>query len=93
MILPPPNSVPGPVRTPMPPPVSSVGHVGPASDRWYTVQEGDSLRKLAFHFYRAGADWPRIFNANHISVLRPDKTPGILTNQDELQPGWRLHIP
>lgn len=38
----------------------------------YTVQETDSLSKIAAFFYRDGLRWPDIFNANNHLIDHPD---------------------
>ena len=54
-----------------------------AAPRTYTVQKGDSLWKIAKHFYGNGAEWKRIHEANK----------ELIHNPDVIQPGWNLRIP
>ena len=49
----------------------------------YTVKQGDSLSKIARHFYGDGAKWKKIHAAN------ADKIP----NPDLIHPGLELTIP
>lgn len=49
----------------------------------YTVKAGDSLSKIAKHFYGDGAKWKKIHAAN------ADKIP----NPDLIHPGLQLTIP
>jgi cobalt-zinc-cadmium resistance protein CzcA len=54
-----------------------------AAPRTYTVQKGDSLWKIAKHFYGNGGEWKRIHEANKETIHNPDV----------IQPGWVLRIP
>jgi uncharacterized protein YidB (DUF937 family)/LysM repeat protein len=54
-----------------------------ASIRTYTVASGDTLSKIAKHFYNDGNQWPRIFDANR----------DVLSNPDRILPGQHLRIP
>jgi len=38
----------------------------------YTVKSGDSLSKIAKHFYGDGSKWNRIFDANRDKISNPD---------------------
>ncbi len=38
----------------------------------YTVKSGDSLSKIAKHFYGDGSKWNRIFEANRDKISNPD---------------------
>jgi nucleoid-associated protein YgaU len=49
----------------------------------YTVQSGDSLSKIAKHFYGDANQWNRIFEANRDTVKDANK----------IQPGQTLTIP
>ena len=49
----------------------------------YTVQEGDSLSKIAGHFYQESAAWPVIYYANH----------GQIKWANEISVGQQLTIP
>jgi len=54
-----------------------------SADRTYTVVSGDTLSKIAKHFYNDGNQWQRIFDANR----------DILSNPDRISPGQNLRIP
>jgi len=49
----------------------------------YEVQKGDSLWKIAEHYYGNGAKYPEIVSANQ----------PMITNADEIYPGQTLRIP
>ncbi len=49
----------------------------------YTVAAGDSLSKIAKHFYGDANAWKRIFDANRDQLTDPDK----------IKPGQMLKIP
>ena len=49
----------------------------------YEVQSGDSLSKIARHFYGNGNEWKAIFEANRDQ----------LTDPDHIKPGQMLKIP
>jgi nucleoid-associated protein YgaU len=49
----------------------------------YVVVAGDSLSKIAKHFYGDGNKWPRIHDANRAQVPNPDL----------IHPGQKLTIP
>jgi nucleoid-associated protein YgaU len=53
------------------------------SSRFYTVQRGDTLSKIAREFYGSASKYPVIFEAN-----KP-----MLTNPDRIYPGQVLRIP
>ncbi len=55
----------------------------PGAATTYTVMKGDSLSKIARHFYGDGSKWKRIHAAN------ADKIP----NPDLIHPGLELTIP
>jgi len=55
----------------------------PTGSQTYTVKAGDSLSKIARHFYGDGAKWKKIHGAN------ADKIP----NPDLIHPGLQLTIP
>jgi len=55
----------------------------PAGGQVYTVQRGDTLYKLARHFYNDQARWREIWEANKNRLADPDK----------LQVGMKLIIP
>jgi nucleoid-associated protein YgaU len=54
-----------------------------AAAQTYTVASGDSLSKIAKHFYGNANDWHRIFDANRDQ----------LSNPDLIKPGQVLKIP
>ena len=49
----------------------------------YEVKQGDSLSKIAKHFYGSGNEWKRIFEANTDVLKDPNK----------IFPGQKLKIP
>ena len=53
------------------------------STKTYTVQKGDSLSKIAKHFYGDANKWPRIHEANLDQIKNPDL----------IHPGQTLKIP
>jgi len=54
-----------------------------AATQMLNVQKGDSLWKIAKHFYGNGGEWKRIHEANKDQIDNPDL----------IQPGWILRIP
>jgi len=54
-----------------------------AQDQWYTVVTGDSLSRIAKHFYGDANRWQKIFEANRDQIDDPDL----------IQPGQKLKIP
>jgi len=54
-----------------------------ASAQTYTVVAGDSLSKIAKHFYGNAAAWKQIFEANRDKISNPDM----------IHPGQVLSIP
>ncbi len=56
---------------------------GGQSSRTYTVQEGDSLSKIAKQFYGNGSQYMKIFDANRDRLSDPNR----------IQPGQELVIP
>jgi LysM domain-containing protein len=74
--------------TTAPAPAAPVPDLGPASgtagsEQSYTVVAGDSLSKIAKHFYRDANKWPRIHEANRDQIKNPDL----------IYPGQKLRIP
>lgn len=61
---------------------STAPMVGPAAQT-YTVAKGDSLSKIAKHFYGNASRWHRIFDANRDQLDDPDL----------IKPGQVLKIP
>lgn len=45
---------------------------GTGGSQSYTVKSGDSLSKIAKHFYGDGSKWNRIFDANRDKISNPD---------------------
>lgn len=45
--------------------------------------KGESLWKIAEHYYGDGKKWPDIYNANKDLIEDPD----------HIEPGWELNIP
>ena len=60
----------------------TVAEVAPEA-QYYEVQKGDTLWKIATHFYGNGSKYPVIFEAN-----KP-----MLKDADEIYPGQKLRIP
>lgn len=56
----------------------------------HQIRDGDTLIELARHYLGDGERYPEIFNANK-GVLQADGYR--LTDPDELDIGWQLHIP
>ena len=56
---------------------------GEADSRFYTVQKGDTLSKIAREFYGEASKYPQIFEANKPMLKDPDK----------IYPGQMLRIP
>ena len=54
-----------------------------AGSQSYTVQAGDSLGKIAKHFYGDAAQWKKIHEANRAAIPNPDL----------IRPGQQLTIP
>jgi nucleoid-associated protein YgaU len=54
-----------------------------SSAQSYTVKSGDSLSKIAKHFYGDGAKWHQIYEANRDKIKNPDL----------IHPGQELTIP
>lgn len=40
--------------------------------RYYVVRPGDSLSKIALHFYGSGGQWSKIYNANRAHIKNPN---------------------
>ena len=73
---------------PAPAAEAPVPDLGPASgtsgsEQSYTVVAGDSLSKIAKHFYGDANKWPRIHEANRDQIKNPDL----------IHPGQKLRIP
>jgi nucleoid-associated protein YgaU len=70
------------------PPAAAPVPIGPTagtsgSEQTYTVVAGDSLSKIAKHFYGDANKWPRIHEANRDQIKNPDL----------IYPGQKLRIP
>lgn len=63
--------------------VESGGSTVSASAQTYTVVSGDSLSKIAKHFYGNANAWKQIFDANRDKISNPDM----------IHPGQVLTIP
>jgi nucleoid-associated protein YgaU len=55
----------------------------PTAAREYTIKSGDSLSKIAKHFYGNAAQWEKIFHANKDTIKNPDM----------IFPGQKIKIP
>jgi nucleoid-associated protein YgaU len=62
---------------------SSTAPLAQPAEQTYTVVSGDSLSKIAKHFYGDANHWRRIFEANRDTLDDPDK----------IYPGQTLKIP
>jgi len=62
---------------------SGVTSTAPAAAQTYTVVKGDSLSKIAKHFYGNANRWHDIFDANRDQISNPDL----------IKPGQVLKIP
>lgn len=62
---------------------SSTAPLAEPTEQTYTVASGDSLSKIAKHFYGDANQWRRIFEANR----------DILKDPDLIYPGQTLKIP
>jgi len=51
---------------------SGVTSTAPAEAQTYTVVGGDSLSKIAKHFYGNASRWHEIFDANRDQISNPD---------------------
>lgn len=87
---PPPAPTPRPAPPPAPVPQAPQG-------QWVTVTPWNTptstLWGIARQVYGNGADWPRIFNANRIGVMRPDGTQGAISNPNLIYKGERVWVP
>jgi nucleoid-associated protein YgaU len=62
---------------------ASTASPGKATQQLYTVVAGDSLSKIAKHFYGNAGHWREIFEANRDQISNPDL----------IHPGQTLKIP
>lgn len=44
----------------------------PPATRTHTVVKGDTLSKLALHYYGSAGQWKRIYEANKDAIKNPD---------------------
>lgn len=51
---------------------SGSSSTAPAAGQTYTVKSGDSLSKIAKHFYGDASKWHRIYDANKDKIKNPD---------------------
>ena len=51
---------------------SGSSSTAPAGGQTYTVKSGDSLSKIAKHFYGDAGKWHRIYDANKDKIKNPD---------------------
>lgn len=54
---------------------------------------GSTLSGIALGEYGDANQWPKVFEANRLGVLRPDGTRGMITDPDVVEPGWVLWLP
>jgi uncharacterized protein YidB (DUF937 family) len=54
-------------------PAPSTAPAPEAQARTYTVVSGDTLSKIAKHYYGDANDWPKIFDANRDKLSNPDR--------------------
>lgn len=52
-----------------------------------------TLWGIAQHVYGNGAQYPKIFAANKVGVMRPDGTAGFISNPNLIHPGDRIFVP
>ena len=64
-------------------PSHPAGANAPGNAKTYVVVKGDSLSKIAKHFYGDANKWPRIHEANR----------DLIKNPDLIHPGQKLTIP
>jgi len=77
-----------PAKAPMPNPRDFTTQVvGPKNTQYGTLQG------IAAAHYGNASYWPRIFNANKAGQRRADGNQGMITNPNQLSPGWSLIIP
>ena len=55
----------------------------PAASQFYTIQSGDSLSKIAKHFYGDAMKYPVLFEANR----------EVIKDADKIYPGQQIRIP
>jgi len=63
--------------------VTSTAEIVNPPEQTYTVEQGDSLSKIAKRFYGKASAWPAIFEANRDQLDDPDR----------IKPGQVLKIP
>lgn len=79
---PPPPPAPDPA-----PPAMRIHVVTP----WPTM--GSTLWGIAQMYYGDGRRWQELYNANRAGTIRPDGSPGYISNPDYLRPGDRVYVP
>lgn len=52
-----------------------------------------TLSGMALEFYGNAGLWRRIWDANRKGTIRPDGSPGFISNPDYLRPGDRVYVP
>jgi uncharacterized protein YidB (DUF937 family) len=62
-----------PMGSPSPSSAPSAASAPEAQTRTYTVVSGDTLSKIAKHYYGDANDWPKIFDANRDKLSNPDR--------------------
>lgn len=87
VVQPPPAPDPDPPPPPPPTPQIRIILVTP----WPTGRS--TLWGIAREFYGNGNLWPRLFEANRINTIRPDGSPGFISNPDYLRVGDRIYVP
>lgn len=55
----------------------------------YVVKKGDTLWALAKKYYKSGAKYTKIYNANKTKSKGFD----VISNPDKIVPGWKIKIP
>jgi len=73
-------------RTSQPPTTQSQGDrtdVPVSHGTTHTVQSGDTLSKIAKHYYGDAGEWRRIYDVNRETISNPDL----------IYPGQKLYIP
>jgi nucleoid-associated protein YgaU len=61
--------------------------------KYYIVEEGDWLSKIAEKFYADPMTYPILFDANHDPETAEERHTDVIADPDEIDVGWRLFIP
>lgn len=87
---PPPVTQP-PVVTPPPPapPVKGIRIV--VVEPW--KRNRSTLSGIAYEFYGDQNKWHMLFDVNRKGIIRPDGSPGFISNPSYLRPGDRIYVP